>query len=346
MVDPGRDCMQASNPQSSPLVTVLMPVRDGEKFLAEAIESILAQTFTDFEFLIIDDGSMDSSRTIILGYDDPRIRLLVNDSNVGVTQTLNRGIQEARGRYVARMDADDASLRERLERQVAHLEANPDCALVTSFAEIIGDDSERVGELCSDFSPQELDRKLQLRNRVIHGAVMMRTDVVRRLGAYDETMRRSQDYDLWLRISDEHAIHTLREFLYSWRKHDQGISSAHADEQDRYAELARDAALLRRMGRVLAKLAEGQLSALEGTRIVLRRMRDEDEFRAEKRGGRHLLSRLRNRIPVLDAFCFAVSERRRRRKVREIIRSRPTDARAVDLAGSRLARLVTGVPLD
>jgi glycosyltransferase involved in cell wall biosynthesis len=338
--------MQASEAQFSPLVTVLMPVRDGEQFLAEAIESILAQTLTDFEFLIIDDGSMDSSRAIILGYDDPRIRLLANDRHVGVTRSLNRGIQEARGRYLARMDADDASMRERLEKQVAHLEANPDCAVVTSFAQIIGSDSERMGEHCGDVSAEELDRALQLQNRLVHGAVMMRTDVVRQLGAYDEAMRHSQDYDLWLRISDEYAIHTLPEFLYSWRSHDRGISSVHADEQERYAILAREAALLRRMDRVLGALAEGQLGALEGTRIVLRRMRDEDEFRASNRGRRDLLSRLRNRIPLLNNFCFAVSECRRRREARKIIHSHPMGDRAVDLAGRRLAQLVAGAPLD
>jgi glycosyltransferase involved in cell wall biosynthesis len=332
--------MQASEARSSPRVTVLMPVSDAEQFLAEAIESILAQTFADFEFLIIDDGSADSSRAIILGYDDSRIRLLANDRNIGVTQTLNRGTQEARGRYLARMDADDVSMRERLERQVAHLEANPECALVTSFAAIIDNDSERVGDLCSDLSPQELDRKLQLNNHVIHGAVMMRTDVVRRLGAYDESMWHSQDYDLWLRISDEYAIHTLPEFLYSWRKHDQGISSMHAAEQVRYAKLARDAALLRRMHRVLARLAEGQLGALEGIRIVLRRMRDEDEFHAFKRGRRDLLSRLRNRIPALDDFCFAVAECRRRREVRRVIRSFAKGGVDAEFAGGRLAHLI------
>jgi len=336
--------MQTSEAQSSPPVTVLMPVCDGEQFLREAIDSILAQTFADFEFLIIDDASVDSSRSIVLGYDDPRIRLVENDRNLGVTRTLNRGIQQANGRYMARMDADDVSMPERLARQVAHLDANPDCAVVTTFAQIIDADSVQQGEAGVDLSPEELDRELQLRNRLIHGAVMMRADVVRRLGAYDENMKRAQDYDLWLRVSDEYAIHTLPEFLYSWRQHGQGVSSLHSDEQDRYAAQARDAARRRRIDRVLARLRGSQLSAAEGTRIVSRRMRDEDEFRAPKRDRRDLISRLRYRIPALDALCYAVRERSRLREVREIIRSCATGARDSNSACNRLAALVAGVP--
>jgi glycosyltransferase involved in cell wall biosynthesis len=334
--------MQASKAESFPRVTILMPVCDGEQFLREAIDSILVQTFTDFEFLILDDASADSSRSIVLGYDDPRIRLLTNDRNLGVTRTLNRGIQQVRGHYMARMDADDVSMPERLERQVAHLDANPNCAVVTTFARIIDTDSEPQGEICLDLSPKELDRQLQLQNRLIHGAVMMRTDVVRQLGAYDEAMKRSQDYDLWLRISDEHAIHTLPEFLYLWRQHGQGISSLYADEQDRYAEQARDSARRRRIDRVLVRLREGQLSAAQATRIVWRRMRDEDEFRARARDRRDMINRLRNRIPALDDLCYAVTERRRLREVREITRSCATGARDADSARNRLAALVVG----
>jgi glycosyltransferase involved in cell wall biosynthesis len=337
------ETMQGSETQSSPLVTILMPVCDGEQFLHEAIDSILAQTFADFEFLIIDDASADSSRSIVLCYDDPRIRLLANDRNLGVTRTLNRGIRLARGRYLARMDADDISMPERLERQVAHLDANLDCAVVTTFAQIIDTHSMPQGEIRVDLSPEEFARALQRGNRLVHGAVMMRTDVVLRIGAYDESMKRAQDYDLWLRISDEHAIHTLPEFLYSWRKHGQGISSLHTDEQDCYAAQARDSARRRRIGRVLAGLREGEFSAAEGTRIVLRRMRDEDEFRARGRDRRDLISRFRNRIPAFHALCYAITERRRLLEVREIIRSCASGARDVDSACSRLAALVAGV---
>ena len=98
-----------------PKVSVLMSVYNGERYLREAVESILNQTFTDFEFIIIDDGSTDSSRAILASFDDPRIVLLQNETNIGLTRSLNEGLSLARGKYIARQDADDASLLERLE---------------------------------------------------------------------------------------------------------------------------------------------------------------------------------------------------------------------------------------
>src|SRR3990170_6306785 len=103
----------------NPEITVLMSVYNGERFLREAIESILNQTYRDFEFLIINDGSTDSSREIILSYNDPRIRLIDNELNIGLTRSLNKGLRLARGKYIARQDADDISFRKRLEKQVA-----------------------------------------------------------------------------------------------------------------------------------------------------------------------------------------------------------------------------------
>ena len=318
-----------------------MPVCNAERFLREAIDSILMQTFSDFEFLILDDASLDSSRSVVLGYDDSRIRLLTNDRNLGVTRTLNRGIQQARGRYVARMDADDVSMPERLERQVAHLDANPNCAVVTTFTQIIDINSAPQRKICIDLSPQELDWQLQFRNRLIHGAVMMRADVVRRFGAYDETMKRSQDYDLWLRISDEHEIHVLPEFLYAWRDHDQGISSLYAAEQERYAAQARSSALRRRIDRILTCVSEGKLSPTEGARILSRRMRAEDEFRAVLRERRDLISRLRVRFKILDTVCYWLSEYRRLREARTIIRSCAASACSAESAANRMEVLIT-----
>ncbi|HKQ33129.1 MAG TPA: glycosyltransferase family A protein, partial [Thermodesulfobacteriota bacterium] len=117
----------------TPKVTVLMTVYNGEKFLNEAIDGILNQTFRDFEFLIINDGSTDGSREIIKSYKDPRINLVDNESNIGLTASLNRGLSLAGGEYIARQDADDISLPERLEKQISILERNPDIALLGSW---------------------------------------------------------------------------------------------------------------------------------------------------------------------------------------------------------------------
>ena len=123
---------------TSATVTVLMPVYNGEMYLREAIDSILHQTFTDFEFLIINDGSTDNSETIILSYDDSRIRYEKNDSNLKLIATLNKGIELAKGKYIVRMDADDISIPDRIEKQVAFLEKNPDVGICGSWFTAFG----------------------------------------------------------------------------------------------------------------------------------------------------------------------------------------------------------------
>ncbi len=121
------------NSLTNPLISVIMPVYNADQFVGEAIESILSQTFDDFEFLIIDDCSEDSSSQIISRYNDPRIRLLKNQKNIGVARTLNKGLSLARGRYVARMDADDVSIAKRFSRQFEHMERFPDVDICGSW---------------------------------------------------------------------------------------------------------------------------------------------------------------------------------------------------------------------
>src|SRR5688572_53842 len=127
-----------------PLVTVLMPVYNAERFLSEAIDSILQQSLTDFEFLIIDDGSTDCSREIINAYKDDRIRLVQNESNLAITASLNKGIHLARASLIARMDADDISYPERLQKQYNYLSNHPDCALLSTSARVITEDKQTI----------------------------------------------------------------------------------------------------------------------------------------------------------------------------------------------------------
>jgi len=128
----------------TPLVTVLMPVYNAERFLSEAMDSIVGQTLTDFEFLIIDDGSTDRSYEIIRSYKDDRIRLVQNETNLGITASLNKGIQLARAALIARMDADDISYPDRLQKQYDYLTSHPDCALLSTFARVITEDKQTV----------------------------------------------------------------------------------------------------------------------------------------------------------------------------------------------------------
>ncbi len=127
-----------------PLVTVLMPVFNAEKYLREAIESILNQTLIEFEFLIIDDGSSDNSISIIRSYSDSRIRFIQNEHNLGISKTLNRGIELASAELIARMDADDISYPQRLQKQYDYINNNEDCALLSTWTRMITEDKQHV----------------------------------------------------------------------------------------------------------------------------------------------------------------------------------------------------------
>ena len=163
--------------------TVLMPVYNGEKYIREAMDSILNQTFNDFEFLIVNDGSTDSTKQLIESYPDPRIRL-VNQENRGVAKSLNRGLRLAKGKYIARMDADDISLPDRLAKQIEVLESNPDVDITVSCIE--GIDSQgnlRTQQWQADreaIRHNEIIHRLPVENCIAHPAIIIRANVLKK----------------------------------------------------------------------------------------------------------------------------------------------------------------------
>ena len=177
--------------KSNPKVTVLMSVYNGKRYLREAIDSILDQTFRDFEFLIINDGSTDSSSDIIRSYDDSRIRLIENEKNIGLTRSLNKGLKLARGEYIARMDADDRSMPERLEKEILFLDKNKNVGLVGTYFLMVN----KSGKVLSTFSPgtSGLSEKLLEGNMFGHGSTMFRADCIEKVGYYREEFRSAQD---------------------------------------------------------------------------------------------------------------------------------------------------------
>ncbi|MFH1068307.1 MAG: glycosyltransferase [Candidatus Glassbacteria bacterium] len=227
--------MTAGNEKvESPLVTVLLSVYNGERFLRESVESILGQTFTDFEFLIVDDASTDSTAQILTEYAsrDRRIRLVRNPANVGLTRSLNRGLALAAGKYVARQDADDVSLPERLQRQVEFFAGNPGTALLGGGLELIGERGETLGRRLPPTDHQSLIAELLIKNNAIgHSCAMLALSAVRELGGYDESFPYAQDYDLWWRISRRWKIANLPEVLVRWRSTGTSISSSRRQEQ-------------------------------------------------------------------------------------------------------------------
>lgn len=215
-----------------PKVTVLMAVYNGERYLREAMDSILGQTFRDFEFLIVDDGSDDSTTAIIGSFNDSRIRVIRNENNLGLTKSLNIGLRAAKGEYVARMDADDISLPERLERQVGYLDEHPDDALVGCPADVIGKDGQIIRRsLTPAPSRRMLYLKLAFGNVMAHSSAMFRRSVVEQLGGYDESYTQTQDYDLWFRIFRSHGAGMLDEVLIRWRSTPEGVCERFRDEQ-------------------------------------------------------------------------------------------------------------------
>src|SRR3989344_927550 len=156
---------------NKPSVSVLMSTYNGAVYLRQAINSILNQTFTDFEFIIVDDNSTDNSGEILRSYNDPRIRIIQNNKNIGLTKSLNKGLKEAQGKYIARMDADDVSLLDRLKEQYNFLEAHPTIALVGSWAESM-DEYGIVTEIRKvPTDPETIRFELVLRNCFFHSSV-------------------------------------------------------------------------------------------------------------------------------------------------------------------------------
>jgi glycosyltransferase involved in cell wall biosynthesis len=213
----------------APLVTVLMAVHNGIRYIDEAIGSILRQTFSDFEFLIVDDGSTDGTYEHIRACDDARIRLVRNDANLGLTRSLNRGLALARGTLVARQDADDVSHTDRLAAQVACLEQEQSVAILGTQARMIDASGRpvRAAPWPKSTSDRAIRWQLIFDSPFVHASVMFRKDVVwSALGGYDETFTTSQDFELWSRVAAAgHAMKNLPGVHMSFRVHHASISS-------------------------------------------------------------------------------------------------------------------------
>ena len=215
-----------------------MSVYNGEKYLSEAIESILNQTFKDFEFLIINDGSTDSSREIILSYDDYRIKLIENDNNIGLTKSLNKGVDIACGKYIARMDADDISMPERLEKQVDFMENHEDIAVCGSCATIINGNDIEYSSFINPETSSEIKVALFFFNPIAHPTAMIRKDVLNAIGNYDPYFEKTQDYNLWYRIYlEDYDFYNFQEKLLIYRNHKTNITNTNLDKQLFYANI-------------------------------------------------------------------------------------------------------------
>lgn len=204
-------------------VSVIMPVYNGEKYLDEAIESILSQSYKDFEFIILDDGSTDSSPEIISRYYDSRIKL-ISLKHVGLVSALNEGIKKSTGEYILRCDSDDVSMPDRISTQVSILDNNPSIGMCGSWAEIIDGIGNKVGEMTyPPIDNRKIKKYALLHSPFIHPSVIMRKNILLQVGGY-KNFRHVEDYELWTRILNRTETCNLPRFLIKYRIHDGQIT--------------------------------------------------------------------------------------------------------------------------
>jgi glycosyltransferase involved in cell wall biosynthesis len=240
----------AAKPVSTPSVSVVMAVHNGERWLAETLASLSAQTFGDFEVVVIDDGSTDGSAAILAeaAARDARYRV-ITQANFGLVASLNRGLAEARAPLVARIDADDVAEPERFARQVAFLSARPEVAAVGSAIRIIDGDGRFLRMQTYPCGPEAVAKAMLRGCALAHPAVMMRRAAVQTIGGYREAFRHAEDYDLWLRLGESHALDNLPEPLLRYRRHGGSVSFRHRQHQALASFVARCCARERRDGR-------------------------------------------------------------------------------------------------
>ncbi len=229
-----------------PLVTILVAVYNGKDHIGEMLESVVLQSYTNFECIIVDDGSTDSTPTILNEYAsrDSRFKILRKEQG-GLTKSLNLGLAAAQGVYVARIDADDYMAKDRLEKQVVYLEAHQDVGLLGSAAYLVDGEGALRGTKMFPLENAVLKKILIRLNPFIHSSVMVRTGVMKSLGGYDESFAKAQDYDLWLRLAQNAAIANLEEPLVYKRYHAGNISVTSERSQIYHALRARFQAIRR-----------------------------------------------------------------------------------------------------
>ncbi len=247
-----------------PRVTVILPVYNGERFLAQSLASVLQQEFDDFECIAINDGSRDGSAAMLNQYArrDDRIAILTHAKNQGIVAALNAGLARARGEYIARIDADDIAAPARLTRQVERLNRDPRLALIGSWAEVIDAEGRTVRRVRLPTRDETIRACMLLGNQFIHSTVMFRRRIIDAVGPYRNRFPHAEDYDLWLRILERFPAANIPAYLTRWRRTAGGVSQAHPRAQ-------RDATATLRQRYLEKHMRQGP----QGHRIVIQAFR-------------------------------------------------------------------------
>lgn len=220
---------------SYPIISIILPAYNAEKYLSLAIESILQQSFKDFEFIILNDGSTDNTEKIILSYTDSRIRYIKNEKNLKLIKTLNKGIELAKGKYIARMDADDIALPTMLEECYTFFETHPEYSIVAPSVYNMDNDGRTYKKGNNRYSSEVLPYILLFENVVTHPGIMLKADILKKY-KYEDTglVTHFEDHDCWNRIlSDEHKIYVLPQHLLFYRINNEGINSKYGNNRSK-----------------------------------------------------------------------------------------------------------------
>ena len=238
----------------NPAVSVLMPVYNGLPYLTEALDSLLAQTFQNFEIVAVNDGSTDGSAEVLAAYAsrDERVVVVTNEENIGLPRTLNKGLEECRAALVARADADDRYRKDRLEKQAAFLDAHPEVGLLSCWVQKIKADGEYFSLVRFPTEDGEIRVRELFVNSFSHPGVMFRRDLVRDIGGYDPKYWTSEDADLWARIRPLMKSANLAEPLIFYRKHEGSMMRTRGSEGEKLSLSVRQRLLSEYLGRPLS----------------------------------------------------------------------------------------------
>lgn len=217
----------------TPIFSVLMPVFNSEQFVADAIKSILKQSFKDFEFLILDDASTDKSFEIIKDFEnkDPRIKVFQNEKNLGVVESRNKLINLSKGRYIAWIDSDDIALENRFEKQIKFLEEHSEIGMVGAYPVIIDENGRKTGKWWFETDPQKLKIELFFHSPFLSSSVVIRKSALPQ-NFYDSKFPVAEDFDLYSKISEHSEITNIPEILVEYRINSKGLSKSNTEKME------------------------------------------------------------------------------------------------------------------
>lgn len=209
-----------------------MPVYNGEEYLQETVNSILNQTYTDFDFLIINDGSTDRTLELLKRMEDTRLKVVENTENMGIVKTLNRGLEMISGEYIIRMDADDIARPRRIEKQVKFMDQHPNIA-ASSGSAVVTRNGKAINRLTMPRGPKKVRTELLFKSPLIHPASIIRNDVIKTHGiTYRQELKAMEDYGFWQELSFVSNIDNISDSLLKYRDNEQGISNISRKNED------------------------------------------------------------------------------------------------------------------